>query len=77
MSDQPTRPRLVDRQAVIDILSDRLADYPSGRQWAIAHGLSEAYLSDVRSGRRIPGRKILQAIGVARVEAYRIIREIK
>ena len=47
-----------------------------GSQRALAKelGVSEAYLSDVINGRRDPGRKILKALGLERVVAYRPVR---
>lgn len=39
--------------------------------WAVAHAVSAAYVSDVLQGRREPGRKILDALGVERVVGYR------
>jgi len=38
--------------------------------WASVHGISVAYLSDVLSGRREPGRKLLDAMAVDRVVSY-------
>ncbi len=65
--------RLMSLPDLLCLLEERIKLHGSGRQWALAHNLSEAYLSDVRTGRRLPGGKILKAVGVARVEAYRML----
>lgn len=39
--------------------------------WARAHDVSTAYLSDVMTGKRQPGEKILDALGLERVVTYR------
>ncbi len=39
-------------------------------EWAFAHGVSESYLSDILSGRREPGAKLLSSIGMKRVTYY-------
>ena len=36
--------------------------------WARTHGLSPAYVSDVLNGRRDPGNKILEPLGLCRVD---------
>ena len=40
-------------------------------QWAKEHDVSPAYVSDVLAGRRDPGKKILDALGLERVVTYR------
>jgi hypothetical protein len=65
-----SQPVLLNRESIIEMLEIQISKFPSARQWAIANGLSEAYVSDVRSGRRQPGAKILAVLGVQRVEAY-------
>ena len=51
------------------------------RKAAIALGVSAAYLSDILSGKRQPGPKILAPLGysrtVARTTAYRFTKEPK
>lgn len=42
----------------------------SARAFAARAGLSEAYVSDVRLGRRLPGPAILLALGLVRVVSY-------
>lgn len=39
--------------------------------WARPLGISQAYVSDVLAGRREPGDKILQALGLEKVVTYR------
>ncbi len=43
----------------------------SARAWAVQAGVSEAYVSDVRLGRRDPGPAVLAALGLERVVRYR------
>lgn len=51
-------------------------DYSSQKQFAQQHDLSQAYVSDVLSGRRDPGEKFLAAIGAARVVCYRLTARV-
>lgn len=44
---------------------------PTQAAWAKANGISPAYVSDVIAGRREPGQKILDALGLERVTTYR------
>lgn len=48
-------------------------DYGSQKRFAEQHDLSQAYVSDVLSGRREPGEKFLSAIGAERVVCYRLL----
>lgn len=43
----------------------------SAKAWATQAGVSEAYVSDVRLGRRDPGPAVLDALGLERVVQYR------
>lgn len=45
------------------------------KEYAAQIGISEQYLSDVLSGSRAPGKKLLEAIGWERVTYYRLVRE--
>ncbi|WHQ72052.1 hypothetical protein [Methylorubrum extorquens] len=42
----------------------------SARAFAEAAGLSQAYVSDVRLGRRAPGAAVLQVLGLERRVSY-------
>lgn len=44
----------------------------SQRAWAKAHSVSEAYVSDVLSGRREMGESIAAALSLERVVTYRL-----
>jgi len=46
----------------------------SAAAWAAKHGISRAYVTDVRLGRREPGAKILAALGVVKDVTYRAAR---
>lgn len=55
---------------MIEMLRDACASAGSQVAWAIANGVSTAYVSDVLSGRREPGTKMLAALGLARSVCY-------
>jgi hypothetical protein len=40
------------------------------RTWAKKAGLSTAYVSDVLAGKRMPGRKVLAALGIKATLTY-------
>lgn len=58
-------------QEMIDRLRVAVNREGSQKNFAERHDISEQYLSDVLRGRREPGQKILDAIGVERVVVYR------
>lgn len=41
-------------------------------EWATRHGISAAYVSDVLRGRRLPGKKITQAMGLEGALLWRV-----
>ena len=43
----------------------------TARAWAKAHGVSEAYVSDVLNSRRDPGEAICKALGLVSEQTYR------
>lgn len=45
----------------------------TNRQWALAHGLSRAYVGEVLNGKKEPGPVILEALGLEKVVIYRRI----
>ena len=60
----------MNEQDVIARLREAIAAAGSQRAYAQAHNISEQYLSDVVRGRREPGQKILDALGIERVITY-------
>lgn len=62
---------MLTEEELIDRLRTVVAQAGSQKDFAQQHGLSEQYLSDVLRGRREPGQKILEALGVERVVGYR------
>lgn len=62
---------MLNEQELIAKLRDVVTRTGSQKDYAQQHGLSEQYLSDVLRGRREPGQKILDALGVERVVGYR------
>lgn len=44
--------------------------YGGATAWAIAKRISSPYVSDVLNGRRMPGKKILTALGLIKVVGY-------
>jgi hypothetical protein len=63
-------PQLLTEEEFLDCLRAQVHELGSqvaaARQWKI----SAAYLSDVLAGRRIPGAKILEAVGARRTVSY-------
>jgi transcriptional regulator with XRE-family HTH domain len=59
-------------EGVRALLRGRL-DKGSQRTAAIALGVSQQYLSDVLTGARTPGPKILWALGLRRVMGYELL----
>lgn len=57
--------------AFLAVLRDDVARHRFNKDAATAYGISHAYLSDVLTGKRKPGRSILDALGYERVEDYR------
>lgn len=55
---------------VRDLLREACIDAGSQRAWATEHGVSPVYVSDVLSGRREPGEKILDALGLRKIVSY-------
>lgn len=56
--------------AALQRLEAAIAAAGSAKAWALQAGISEAYVSDVRLGRRQPGILILLALGLVRVVSY-------
>lgn len=52
------------KQDVLKRLRVAIKPYPNRQTAASALGLAPAYLSDVLNGRRAPGPKILEALGL-------------
>lgn len=61
---------LVDKPAVLAALAQSVAAGGNQLSWCKQNGISPAYLSDVLSGRRDPGPKILDALGLEPVTLY-------
>ena len=55
---------------VIKTIRRKSAEHGSQRAFAKSIGVSPAYLSDVLKGRREPGPKILDALGITRRATY-------
>lgn len=64
----------MNRDEVISYIQSVIDSKYQGIQIAFAeeNGISAAYVNDVLRGRREPGKKILDAIGVERITAYRL-----
>lgn len=58
----------------IDQVAKLLRRHVRGNQagWAKRHGISAAYVSDVLRGRRLPGKKITQAMGLEGALLWRV-----
>lgn len=56
------------KQDVIGILLTAIGEGNSAGYWAKSNGISPQYVSDVLSGRREPGPKLLNSLGLERNE---------
>jgi hypothetical protein len=53
------------------LLNNQIAEAGSQARWCLDNQVSTAYLSDVLNGRREPGKKILDVLGLQSVVYYR------
>lgn len=58
--------QVVAPEAVLDELRAAIQRHGSAAGWARRNGVGPGYLADVLSGRRPPGARILQALGIGR-----------
>jgi DNA-binding transcriptional regulator YdaS (Cro superfamily) len=58
-------------QAPLRALERAIRKAGTAKAWAVQAGVSEAYVSDIRLGRRDPGPAVLAALGLERVVRYR------
>ncbi len=62
----------------LDTVRDNLAlackNEGSAINWARKYGVAAAYVSDVLTGRKEPGPKILEPLGIVRVIDYRRVK---
>lgn len=56
---------------VCALLSKQIEEAGSQARWCVDNQVSTAYLSDVLNGRREPGKKILDVLGLEAVTFYR------
>jgi hypothetical protein len=61
-------------EQVQDMLRSECDKAGGQKAWGDARGISAQYVSDVIAGRRLPGSKVLAALGVERVVSYRRVR---
>ncbi len=64
---------MLDHAQLIALLKQQAKDAGSQKQLAFKWGISQQYLSDVMDGRRMPGKKILDALGYEPVVVYKKI----
>ena len=62
---------------VRELLRLRLRRAGSQTKFAKEHQLTQGYLSEVLSGKRNPGPRICEVLGIERVVTYRRIRELR
>jgi hypothetical protein len=60
----------MDLNTVLNILDQRCREQGSRLSWAKAHHVSPSYVNTVFSGRREPGKKILDALGITKRIEY-------
>lgn len=65
-----SKSKLLDLPAVLTALAQSVAAAGSQVQWCSANDISTAYLSEVLKGRRDPGKKILDALGLESIVLY-------
>ena len=61
--------KAIDEPAMVDVIRERVAAFPSLRAASRAWKVSPAYISFVMSGKTRPGVSILKAIGWERAPA--------
>lgn len=61
----PVRKKTLTAAEVIDLLKQKQGTRPDS-QFAVELGISKAYLCDLYKGRRTPGEKILERIGLVK-----------
>lgn len=59
------------KQDVIGILQTAIGEGNSAAAFAHRHDASPQYISDVLNGRRDPGPKLLEILGLERITVYR------
>lgn len=59
------------QQQMMDRLNKRVEEAGSQSAFAQEHAISKPYISDVITGRRDPGKKVLEALGLELVPMYR------
>lgn len=62
--------RVMNHSAVIQKLRAACRRAGGQARWAMEHGISPAYVSDVLGGRRDPGPKILTPLGLVVTTSY-------
>ena len=63
--------RVLDAQGVIRLLRSEIARAGSQTAWAEKAGVERTYLNAVLSGRKPPGGKVITALGLRKVYAFR------
>ena len=61
-------------QEVIERLRRACRQAGGQNHWARRHGLSQAYVSDVLTGKKPPGPRLLAALGLRLVTTYRPVK---
>ena len=68
---------MLTERDVIERLQAAVQAVGSQKAFAVAHGISEQYVSDLLRGRRELSPKILDILGLERVVSYREKRSVK
>lgn len=64
---------MLDHDQLISLLKQRVRKCGSQKTFALTHGISQQYLTDLLKRRRMPGQKILQVLGYEPVVMYKKI----
>jgi hypothetical protein len=71
----PTLSPMMTKDDVREILRSECEAVGGPTAWAKRHVISTAYVSDVLHERRLPGKRILEALRIRRFTAYAMVEE--
>jgi hypothetical protein len=62
-----------ESEFILQLKEAILSNYGSQKAFAEQHDISTAYVNDFFQGKRLPGQKILDAVGAEKVVTYRFL----
>src|SRR5262245_24571400 len=69
--------KLLNIDDVVNLLRQEVKACGSQEAFATRAGVTQQYVGDVLRGQRFPGQKILEALGIEKIAAYRTVRAIR